>query len=391
MTRFLKSRWIVLIAVLALLGAACGSDDDGDETSADDTETTETTEAEPADDGDADEGDADEGDADEGDADEGEGDAEAMSGAVCEVTDTGGVDDKSFNQLAFEGAEAAEAELGYEARVVESVQETDYEPNINSFISQGDCALIVTVGFLLGDATSTAAEANPEQNFAIVDFAYDPPFENVQGLVFAIDQAAFLAGYIAADQTETGIVGTFGGINIPPVTDFMEGFVHGVDYYNETKGTEVEVLGWSIEDQDGLFTGNFDSLEDGRAFAENLADEGADIILPVAGPVGLGSAALVQERGLRIIGVDADWQETAPEFSDVILTSILKKIDVAVLDAARAVNDGSAGSLLVSTLESGGVGVADITNAYTDNPDLAAELAEVTDGIIAGEITTRST
>lgn len=387
MTLLLKSRLVVLLAALALLAAACGSDDDADTDAGDTDDTTETTEA-MADDDDG-EMDEDDGEMDEDDGEMDEG-AMADGGAVCEVTDVGGVDDKSFNQLAFEGAQAAEERFGWEARVVESVQETDYEPNINSFISQGDCELIVTVGFLLADATATAAEANPEQNFAIVDSAYDPPFDNVQGLIFAIDQAAFLAGYIAADQTETNTVGTFGGINIPPVSAFMEGFAQGVGYYNEQKGTDVQVLGWSIEDQDGLFTGNFDSLEDGRAFAENLADEGADIILPVAGPVGLGSAALVQERGLRIIGVDADWQDTAPEFSDVILTSILKKIDVAVLDAATAVHDDTAGSLLVSTLESGGVGVAPVTNAYSDNADLEAELADITAGIIAGEIATSS-
>jgi basic membrane protein A len=333
-----------------------------------------------------------------------------MVEAICEVTDTGGVDDKSFNQLAYDGAEAAEAELGWEARVLESAAETDYQPNINSFVASGECNLIVTVGFLLGADTEAAANANPDQPFAIVDFAYgdkvDENFEpvldadgntipaitngNVQGLVFVIDQAAFLAGYIAADQTQTGIVGTFGGINIPPVSAFMEGFAQGVAYYNGEKGTDVQVLGWSIEDQDGLFTGNFDSLEDGRAFAENLADEGADIILPVAGPVGLGAAALVQERGLRIIGVDADWNDTAPEYSDVILTSILKNIHIAVLDAAKAVDAGNAGELLVSTLASGGVGVAPITNAMNDNAGLQAELDALIAAIIAGDIVTSS-
>lgn len=378
-----KSRWVLLIAVFALIAAACGSDDSSDETTTtaaaaqETTTTTEaatttqaetTTTAAPA-------------------TTVGE---EEMTGAVCEVTDTGGVDDKSFNQLAFAGAEAVGAELGYEARVLESQAETDYEPNINSFIDQGDCELIVTVGFLLGDATASAAGANPDQNFAIVDFAYDPAIDNVQGLVFAIDQAAFLAGYVAADQSQTGVVGTFGGINIPPVSAFMEGFAQGVNYYNDQKGTSVTVLGWDIAAQDGLFTGNFDSLEDGRAFAENLADEGADIILPVAGPVGLGSAALVQERGLRLIGVDADWTQTAPEFADIVLTSILKRIDVAVADAARAVHNGEAGTLLVSTLESGGVGLAEITNALNDNPDLQGELDAVIAGIIAGDITTSS-
>jgi basic membrane protein A and related proteins len=164
-----------------------------------------------------------------------------------------------------------------------------------------------------------------------------------------------------------------------------------VNYYNEQKGTDVTVLGWDIESQDGLFTGNFDSLDDGRAFAENLMAEGADIILPVAGPVGLGAAAAVQDNGsARLIGVDADWTQTAPEFGDIILTSILKRIDVAVTDAARAVVNDAAGSLLVSTLESGGVGVAPVTNPFKENAELAAELETLSAGIIAGDIVTTS-
>ena len=117
------------------------------------------------------------------------------------------------------------------------------------------------------------------------------------GQVFATDQAAFLAGYLAAGMTKTGVLGTFGGINIPTVTVFMDGFVHGANYYNEKKGTSVSVLGWDPEAKEGLFTNNFESLDDGRAFAQNLYDEGADIVLPVAGPVGLGSAALADELG----------------------------------------------------------------------------------------------
>lgn len=390
-------RLLAFLAAFAMILAACGGDDTADTTAG--TEPTETTEAPtettapPAE------------ETTTTAATETTEGGEATGGAICEVTDTGGVDDKSFNQLAWEGAQTVAAEYGWEPVVLESVAETDYEPNVNSLVSRGDCNVIVTVGFLLGGATKTAANANPEQQFAIVDFAYgfetdadgnpteEPEIKqnNVQGLVFAIDQAAFLAGYIAADQTQTGVVGTFGGINITPVSAFMEGFAQGVNYYNEQKGTDVTVLGWDIEDQDGLFTGNFDSLDDGRAFAENLMAEGADIILPVAGPVGLGAAAAVQDNGsARLIGVDADWTQTAPEFGDIILTSILKRIDVAVADAARAVVDGTVGPLLVSTLESGGVGVADITNPLKENAELAAELETLFAGIIAGEIVTTS-
>jgi basic membrane protein A len=151
--------------------------------------------------------------------------------AGCQVTDTGGIDDNSFNQTAWKGVEDAKAELGIKARFLESQAETDYEANINSLLG-GQCDVIITVGFLLGDATKAAAQANPDQKFSIVDYAYDPVVPNVLGQVYATDEAAFLAGYLAAGMTKSGILGTFGGINIPPVTIFMDGFVAGVNYYN---------------------------------------------------------------------------------------------------------------------------------------------------------------
>ena len=147
----------------------------------------------------------------------------------------------------------------------------------------------------------------------------------MRGLSFQTDEAAFLAGYLAAGMTKTGKVGTFGGIKIPTVTIFMKGFEAGVKYYNQQKSANVEVLGWDTAADDGLFTGNFNSTDDGRKFAESLMQEGADIIMPVAGPVGLGSAAVCKETGnCMIIGVDADWYETAPEYKEVVLTSVLK-------------------------------------------------------------------
>ncbi len=136
---------------------------------------------------------------------------------ACQVTDTGGIDDKSFNATAWKGVEDAVTGLGVEGKYLESQQQTDYEKNITAFIEDG-CDLIVTVGFLLGDATAAMAEANPEQKFSIVDFAYDPGYDNVLGQVFNTQEAAFLAGYTAAAVSQSGIVGTFGGIQIPPVT-----------------------------------------------------------------------------------------------------------------------------------------------------------------------------
>ena len=317
--------------------------------------------------------------------------APAAAFTACQVTDTGGVDDKSFNQTAWEGAQAAATDLGLEAKVLESQAETDYAPNINSFIAE-DCDIIITVGFLLGDATKVAAEANPDRMFSIVDFAYDPTIPNILGQVFATHEAAFLAGYVAAGMTNTGVIGTFGGINIGgPVTDFMDGFVWGAEYYNEQKGTDVQVLGWDPATKEGLFTGNFESLSDGRDFAQNLNQEGADIVLPVAGPVGLGSAALASELGsdtLKVIGVDADWYLTDPDHGGVYLTSVRKRVDATVYEAIKRANDGTfEGGLLVGTLENEGVGLAPFHDFDDDVPaELKAEVEALAAGILDGSI-----
>ena len=312
---------------------------------------------------------------------------------ACQVTDTGGVDDKSFNQTAWKGVEDAIQLYGIEGKVLESRAETDYEPNINSLINQG-CDLIITVGFLLGDATKAAAEANPEVKFSIVDYAYDPVVPNILGQVFATDEAAFLAGYLAAGVSKTGVVGTFGGINIPTVTIFMDGLAQGVAYYNQQKGTDVQVLGWNPATKEGLFTNNFESLSDGREFAKNLHDEGADIVMPVAGPVGQGSSALATELGadsLKIIGVDVDWYDTVPEHKSVFLTSVMKRMDSTVVDAIRQAMEGTfEGGITVGTLASGGVDIAPFHDLDGEvSAELRSELEAIRAGIIDGSISVK--
>ena len=314
----------------------------------------------------------------------------ASAFTACQVTDTGGIDDNSFNQTAWKGVEDAKTQLGIEGRFLESQAETDYEANINSLLG-GGCDVIITVGFLLGDATKKAAEANPDQKFSIVDFAYDPVIPNVLGQVYATDEAAFLAGYLAAGMSKTGVLGVFGGINIPPVTIFMDGFHAGAAYHNEKKGTSVSVLGWDPKTREGLFTNNFDSLDDGRAFAQNLYDEGADIVLPVAGPVGLGSATLAAELGtdkLKIIGVDADLYFTDPERKQVYLTSVTKRMDATVLDVIKAAMDGTfEGGILLGSLENGGVDLAPFHDMEDAIPaELKQELEAIRAGIIDGSI-----
>jgi phosphate/phosphite/phosphonate ABC transporter binding protein len=310
-----------------------------------------------------------------------------------QITDVGGIDDKGFNQLAWMGMQRAGQELGVEVQFLESQQQTDYEKNINEFISQGYNGL-VTVGFLLADATKAASEANPDLPFAIVDFPSQTSGD--MGLLFAVDQPSFMAGYLAAGMSQTGTVCTYGGIKIPPVVQFMVGFEHGVMYYNEQNGTDVQVLGWQTDPAaegggDGSFTGNFESLDDGRSFAENFFDEGCDIIFPVAGPVGLGSATAAQDRGFMVIGVDADLTQTNPDAAEVYLTSVLKKIDVAVFEAVSRMENGTfeGGTNFVSTLENGGVGLAPYYDYEDDVPqEIKDALAEIEQSIIDGSIST---
>jgi basic membrane protein A len=312
--------------------------------------------------------------------------AAGSAGLACEVTDTGGVDDKGFNQIAHEGLLQAEAELGVATDLLESTTDADYAPNLQSFVDKG-CNVIVTVGFLLADATKAAAEANPTVQFAIVDSNTSAP--NVQGLTFATDQPSFLAGYMAAATTTTGIVGTFGGINIPPVAIFMQGFAKGVEYYNAQKGTSVKVLGWDIAKQDGTFSGDFQDQTKGTSIAKSMSDEGADIIFPVAGPVGLGASQFAMDSAgkVKIIGVDVDMAVSNPTQAEVYVASVLKKIDAAVLQAVKdALAATGGGTDYLGTLENGGVGVS-ITSTIT--PELQAELDAVTAGIIDGSIVTK--
>ena len=326
----------------------------------------------------------------------GGGNASAVT--ACEVTDLGGVDDKGFNQIAYEGVTRAEKELGTKSALLESKVEADYATNIQSFL-QKDCSVIITVGFLLDSATAQAAKANPKQQFAIVDSAAkdnngtpddpsdDVALKNVRPLGFNTAEPSFMAGYLAAGTTKTGKVATFGGINIPPVTVFMTGFLNGVNYYNKEKGATVKVLGW--DGKEGSFAGNFDSLDDGRKLAQGFADEGADIIFPVAGPVGLGSSAYATETGgILIIGVDTDLYASNKADKGVYLTSVLKGIDAAVYDTIKnIVDNGKAGDAYTGTLKNGGVGLADFHDHAKDVPQaMQDELAKIKTDIIDGKI-----
>jgi basic membrane protein A and related proteins len=310
------------------------------------------------------------------------------TGKICIGLDSGGVDDKGYNQSAWEGGQQAAADLGWDAVYLVANQQTDWEKNINEFLDS-DCSLIVAVGFVGGDALRVAAEANPDQPFQLIDSVVDPLPENMWAQLYKMEEGSFLAGYLAAGMTKTGIVGGFGGMNIPPVADFFVGFLEGVDYYNAQKGTDVKMLGWSNDTLDGNFVGSFVDTEGARRFTDSMMDEGADIILPQSGVEALAAAAAMKQRGgIMAIGADAD-QFLADEASgEVYLTTIMKNLGLAIIDAANSVADGTFRSgIYVADLASGGLGLAPFHD-YDDTvpADLKAELAEVQRMIVNGEI-----
>ena len=310
----------------------------------------------------------------------------------CMVSDTGGFDDNSFNEIGKQGLDDAAAALGVKANAVESQAETDYASNLNNLVDQG-CNIIVTVGFLLPDATKAAAEANPDVDFAIIDdSSIDLP--NVKPIVFDTAQAAFLAGYAAASYSKTGIVGTFGGIPIPPVTIFMDGFVDGVNYYNTVKGTSVKALGWDVAAQTGAFTGGFEANDTAKSTAKNLLDQGADVLLPVGGPIYTSGAEAIKDSGkdIALIGVDADVTETDPAIADMLLTSIMKGMQVGVSEVVTASADGKFdNSPFVGTLANGGVSIAPFHSFESKvDPGLQAELDALKADIISGKVKVES-
>jgi basic membrane protein A len=331
------------------------------------------------------------------------GSSEAASDFLpCIVSDAGGFDDKSFNQLGFEGAEQAAEELGTELKAVESNSENDYTSNLESLVGEG-CDVIVTVGFALASATKESAEANPEIEYVLIDDSADggddgatfdgkADVENIKPLLYNTAEAAFLAGYAAADYTKTGKVGTYGGMPFPTVTIFMDGFKQGAEYYAEENGKDVEVVGW--DGKNGSFTGGFEANEAATSTAKQILDQDVDVILPVGGPIYQGAITAIEDSGkdIAMIGVDADLYETDPSTQDYVMTSILKGMKVSTYEAVLAAgNDEFDFEPYVGTLENDGVGIAPFHN-FEDkvSPELAGQLDEVKAGIIDGSIEVKS-
>lgn len=334
-----------------------------------------------------------------GEAPEEEGgttDAQDFTG--CIVSDEGGFQDRSFNQNSYAGLKAAEENLGIQVQEAESQAETDFTPNLNSMVQNG-CDLTVSVGFLLADTTQEVAEANPDVNFAIVD-DNSIELDNVKPITYNTAEAAFLAGYVAAGSSESGTVATYGGMDIPTVTVFMDGFADGVDHWNEEKDDDVELLGWDKDSQNGTFVNSFSDTAAAKTTTQNFINEGADVIMPVAGQAAMGTTDAVAEANsgggedeVTFVWVDADGYDTlSDDQKQYQLTSVLKELSTSVEDVVTTAAEGEFDATpYVGTLENEGVGIA----PFHDQEDrvgqeISDEVDEIRQQIIDGEITVES-
>lgn len=311
---------------------------------------------------------------------------------ACMVTDTGGIDDHSFNTSAWKGLQdAAKAQSTIDPKNVASTAASDYQPNLTNFVNQ-KCKFILAVGGLMGDATVAVAKANPTQQLAIVD--YNAGLSNVYSMQFDTAQAAYLAGYLAAGYSKSGKVGTYGGLKIPPVTIFMDGFADGVAHYNQVKGKNVQVLGWDKAKQNGSFTNDFVKQDEGKKISDSLVAQGADVIFPVAGGAGLGTASSAAASGgkYNVIWVDVDGCQSAAQYCSTFLTTVVKNIPDAVKDAAVKGAKGEALTTgFIGTLANNGVSLAPYHDFDSKiDAGLKSEVDQLKADIVSGKITVTS-
>ncbi len=299
---------------------------------------------------------------------------------VCVALDTAGINDKSFNQTSYEGAKAAKA-AGYASSIeyLPAKSGADYAPNVQKFIDKG-CTSIIGVGYLLGDAIGAAAAKNPKINFSLVDGWSGGP--NQKGITYKTDENSFLVGYLAAGMSKTGKVATYGGLQIPTVTIFMDGYANGVEFYNALNGTNVQVLGWNPSTKKGTFLGSFDDTTKALSTSIAFEQQGADFIFPVAGNMQATTAGnSLKSKKSNVIWVDAAVMDTGKQFASVTPVSALKGLKEGVLATVKEAYDGKfTNTPYVGTLKNKGVSYV-ITPAWSKK--ISAKLQKDVKGIAA--------
>lgn len=309
------------------------------------------------------------GSSDEGGSDDAAEGKDASEIKVGIVTDTGGVNDGSFNQSAWEGVSRAADEFGITAQYLESSTDADYIPNIETFVDE-EYDLIICIGYQLADALKEEATANPDMNFAIVDDSANADLDNVACLMFEQCQASYLVGYVAGLTTESNKIGFVLGMSTDTMNEFGYGYCAGALDANP----DVEILQANAN--------SFSDTAAGKTAANNMIADGADVIFHAAGGTGLGVIDACKEAGIWAIGVDSDQSVIAPE---TILTSALKRVDNACYDEAKAVLDGAFESgVKTYTLAEAGVDIAPTTDNLTE--DVITAVNDVKDSIISGDV-----
>jgi basic membrane protein A len=321
------------------------------------------------------------------------------------VSDTGGVFDGSFNEAQWNGILQAQTELGVQPQFIQSDEATQYTPNLTEFATQG-YDVIIASGFFLGADLAAVATQYPDIHFAIFDYAYPDPFlgdapggtscvDNVMGIVFKTDQAAYLAGYVSAGMAiqldpEDPALGYFGGAKIPSVTIFGVGFQKGMEAYNEAHGTNVRMIGWDNATGEGLFTLDFVDLVKGEQYARTLFEEGADVFMGVGGLIGSPGFAVAREYGGYGVWVDTDGYESLDGVQDVILTSVLKFMQPVAFNFIKDAMEGKfegCTNYVGDMATNGGVGLAPYHDLDSQVPDdLKAEVEALKAKIISGEL-----
>jgi basic membrane protein A len=326
-----------------------------------------------------------------GAAPEGPEGPEAVDYLACAVSDEGSWNDKSFNEAAYGGLLKAEDELGVEIDDAESSSPEDFEPNLTAMV-ENDCDVIFAVGFnfSIDNLIFDFAAANPESQLVWID-GWNQGETNLKPIAYAMNQSSFLAGYLAAAYSTSKVVGTYGGLNIPAVTDFMTGYYNGAKYYEAETGTAVTVVGWDPATESGDFVGDFANTAVAQSISEGQLAAGADVLFPVAGGLFTASATAIRDSGSEavLLGVDKDIALTQPELADIILTSVEKRMTQAVFDVIEDLSSGGEFSVdaYVGTLENDGTALSDFYEFDSKvSDDIKAALEEIKAGIIDGSI-----
>jgi WD40 repeat protein/basic membrane lipoprotein Med (substrate-binding protein (PBP1-ABC) superfamily) len=310
---------------------------------------------------------------------------------ICFLGNEGGISDP-FSRSVYEGIQSVSAREGWSEMILapyvalESVYLLEYA-------SRAECDLIAVLSWSPGDLERAAERLNPGQRFILIDAPALNDLPGLWGQVYAVDQPAFLAGYLAAAMSKTGYIGTLGGQEMKAVIDFMEGFERGAAYYNSRYEAQVTVLGWDSQNEEGVFIGDFGDVERARLYAQHMIEQGADVLFPVAGAtIGVALLELAAEHeGVLFIGVDWDYALGFPEHREVILTSVEKRVGMSVVHAAEAFERGDfSGGTYIGTLETGEVRLSPFYEWEQRIPEqIKADLEEIRGKILSGEITTK--